>query len=208
MKKRFTANGLFLVISLLVLTQCTTKTEKEDKSKPTVIVTEYGGFKTQVAWGKHLVTIMACGDCHTPKKMTAQGPVDDSTLLLSGHPAKMPAPDVNRKEMEQKGLTVTNTLTAWVGPWGVSYAANLTSDATGTGNWQESNFIVAIRQGKYKGIVDARPLMPPMPWLSYSQMTDDELKAVFAYLKSTKPINNVVPSLEPPALNAKQAGNE
>jgi len=128
------------------------------------------------------------------------GPDLDSALLLSGHPAQMPPPDVNRKEMETKGLSVTNTLTSWVGPWGISYAANLTSDATGIGNWTESAFITALRKGKYEGIESGRSLLPPMPSAMYTSMSDDELKAIFAFLKSTKPINNVVPLAQPPVL--------
>lgn len=89
-------------------------------------------------------------------------------------------------------------MTAWVGPWGISYASNLTSDQTGIGSWQESNFITAIREGKFKGIPTSRPLMPPMPWMAYKNLTDDELKAIFAFLKSTKPINNAVPQYKPP----------
>jgi len=135
--------------------------------------------------------------------MTLHGPDLDSALLLSGHPALMPPPDVNRKEMEMKGFSVTSTLTAWVGPWGISYAGNLTSDATGIGNWTESSFIIALRQGKYKGIESGRSLLPPMPWAMYKNMSDDELKAIFAFLKSTKPIKNVVPQAQPPVLSAR-----
>lgn len=158
----------------------------------------HGGFKSQIAYGEHLVWISGCHDCHTPKKMTPLGLDLDSTRLLSGHPAKAPAPDVNRAEVERKGQVVTETLTAWVGPWGISYAANITSDKTGIGNWQEKNFITSMRKGKYKGVESARTLLPPMPWPMYQNMTDEELKAIFAYLKSTKPIANKVPSPEPP----------
>ncbi|MCJ8164170.1 diheme cytochrome c-553 [Pontibacter sp. E15-1] len=122
-----------------------------------------GGFESQIKYGEHLVFIAGCHDCHTPKKMTDKGPAFDMSRALSGHPAQEPIPDVNREEMERKGYSVTQTLTAWVGPWGVSYAANLTSDKTGIGNWQEKNFFTAIRQGKHKGIVDGRELLPPMP---------------------------------------------
>ena len=111
-------------------------------------------------------------------------------------------PDIDRTEVERKGLAVTQTLTAWVGPWGVSYAANLTPDETGIGNWEEKNFFTAIREGKYKGIPTGRPLLPPMPWDMYSHMTDDELKAIFAYLKSINPISNAVPPPQPPVLSA------
>ena len=89
-------------------------------------------------------------------------------------------------------------LTSWVGPWGVSYTANLTSVSTGIGSWKESQFIYAIRNGKFKGLPDGRPLLPPMPWTMYRNMTDDELKAVFTYLKSTRPVRNVVPPPKPP----------
>jgi len=160
--------------------------------------TRFGGYASQEELGEHLVLIAGCHDCHTPKKMTAQGPEPDFALALSGHPSKMPAPEVDRKEMESKGLAVTQTLTSWVGPWGVSYAANLTSDATGIGEWEESNFMTAIRKGKHKGTETERTILPPMPWQMISNMTDDELKAVFAYLKSTKPINNIVPEPLPP----------
>ncbi len=159
---------------------------------------QYGGFKSQVAWGGHLVTIGGCNDCHTPKKMTPQGPVPDESLLLSGHPANRPAPDVNRKEMESKGLAVTNDLTAWVGPWGTSYAANLTPDNTGLGNWSYQQFETALRNGKFMGSPNGRQLLPPMPWQELSQMTDGEMHAIFAYLKSIKPVHNVVPAAQPP----------
>lgn len=163
----------------------------------------FGGFESQIKWGEHLVTVGACNDCHTPKKMTPNGPVPDLSLLLSGHPSNMPAPDIDRKMVEEKGLVVTNDLTSWVGPWGISYTANLTPDGTGLGSWQESNFMTAIREGKFKGISSYRSLLPPMPWQEYKNFTDDELKAIFAYLKSIKPINNTVPAFQPPVTGAK-----
>ena len=117
----------------------------------------------------------------------------------------MPPPEVDRKAMESKGLVVTNDLTSWVGPWGISYAANITSDSTGIGNWSEAQFIVCLREGKWKGIAGNRDLLPPMPsQSSFKFMTDDELKAIFAYLKSTKPINNVEPGAELPVSAAQK----
>lgn len=58
---------------------------------------------------------------------------------------------------------------------------------------------MALRKGKYKGLENARDLLPPMPWFNFSHLTDEDLKAMFAYLKSTKPVNNVVPPPIPPA---------
>lgn len=198
MKKLFISFSLIFV--LFALSQCDQKAKEEQsaQTEETTNSTEFGGYESQIAYGEHLVTIAGCNDCHTPKKMGPRGPVIDSSLMFSGHPAQMPAPDVNRKEMESKGYAVTQTLTAWVGPWGISYAANLTSDSTGIGNWTETNFITALREGKYKGVMESRPLMPPMPWEMYRHMTDSELKAIFAYLKSTKPIKNKVPDYVPP----------
>jgi hypothetical protein len=85
-------------------------------------------------------------------------------------------------------------LTSAVGPWGASFAGNITSDATGIGNWTEENFIRALRKGKYKGLENSRDLLPPMPWFVYKNMTDEDLKSIFAYLKTTKPVENVVPA--------------
>jgi hypothetical protein len=116
--------------------------------------------------------------------------------ILSGHPeglAVKPAavPD------GWMGM-VSPTFTAWVGPWGVSFTANLTPDQnTGLGVWTEEMFIQAIREGKHMG--NGRPILPPMPWEMFRQMTDDDLKAVFAYLRTLKPISNHVPDPIPPA---------
>lgn len=210
MKKNFIFQLVVIASAILLLERCGQQTSAT-QSKPTAdsaggdaqydsstAKNNYGGFKSQVEWGAHIVAIGGCNDCHTPKKMTAMGPVPDMSLLLSGHPSKMPVPDVNRNEMESKGLAVTNDLTAWVGPWGVSYAANLTPDGTGIGNWEYPQFERAIREGKFMGSENGRQLLPPMPWQGLGKMTDGELKAVFAYLKSIKPVHNLVPDAEPP----------
>lgn len=163
---------------------------------------KFGGYETKEKWGEHLVTIAGCNDCHTPKIMTPQGPVDDSSRMLSGHPASLPAPDVDRKQTESKGLVVTADFTAWIGPWGISYSANLTPHETGTGNWTERQFLYAIKNSISKGIAGSRPLMPPMSMMPVKHMTDDELKAIFAYLRTVKPIENNSVQPTPPALAA------
>ena len=178
---------------LLFIFGCNNNRAENQGSKQDSVEERYAEFGSKEKYGEHLVLIAGCHDCHTPKKMTAQGPELDLTLALSGHPAQMPVPDVNRQESESKGLITTQTLTAWVGPWGVSFAANLTPDATGLGNWEESNFFTVLRKGKHKGVDTERSLLPPMPWQMYKNMTDEELSAVFSYLKSIKPIKNIVP---------------
>lgn len=193
-----------ILLSVLLFSQCSEKFEQSQTSQQPSANSDFSGFGSQVKWGEHLVTIGGCHDCHSPKKMTDHGPDIDSALLLSGHPAQLTLPDVDRKDMESKGFILTTDLTSWIGPWGISYTANLTSDATGIGGWKEEQFLYAIRKGKLKGLENSRPLLPPMPWQMYKNMTDDELKAIFAYLKTTKPINNIVPPPVPPVLAQHQ----
>ncbi|WP_153798325.1 c-type cytochrome [Foetidibacter luteolus] len=147
--------------------------------------------------GQYLVTVLGCSDCHTPKKMGPQGPFPDPELELSGHPAAMPLGKIDTAVLKDWVLfNMTNTAT--VGPWGISFSANLTPDESGIGSWTEAQFIKAIREGKSKGLDGTRPILPPMPWPSYAKATDEDLKAVFAYLKSIKPVKNVVPQPVPP----------
>lgn len=156
--------------------------------------------------GAYLVTIMGCDDCHTPKKMTEHGPAPDMARRLMGYPAEQKLPKLDPGVVAHGEWAAFNgDLTAAVGPWGVSFAANLTPDPTGIGFWTEDNFIKAIREGKLKGIEGSRPLLPPMPWPNYAQASDDDLQAIFAYLKSIKPIKNVVPSpIQPDQLSSLQ----
>ena len=195
--RSFPASFVFLAFTLFLFTSCS-----NSKTDAPLVAskTSYGGFESQIDWGRHLVTVSGCHDCHSPKKMTPQGPVIDSANMLAGYMGT-PQPDIDKKVVNSKGLIVTSDLTSWVGPWGTSFTANLTSDATGIGNWTESQFMLAIREGKYKGLPDSRSLLPPMPWDMYRNFTDEELKALFAYLKTTKPVKNIVPQPLPPASN-------
>jgi hypothetical protein len=122
------------------------------------------------------------------------------SLMLSGHPEKAPAADFDSKEAAKKGLIITQTFTSWTGPWGVTYAVNLTSDSTGIGNWKEEQFIKCLHEKKWMGLDNTRPLMPPMSMMPATEMSNDELKAIFAYLKSTPAVKNVAPqaALLPP----------
>ena len=150
-----------------------------------------------VGGGRYLVTVMGCNDCHTPYKMGKNGPEPDMTRMLSGHPEglKMPPPPALKEPWGMVGA-VTNT--AWAGPWGVSYTTNLTPDQnTGIGIWTEDMFLRAMRTGKHMGT--SRTILPPMPWPWYGKMRDEELKAIFAYLKSIPPIKNRVPDPQPPS---------
>ncbi|HSJ67774.1 MAG TPA: c-type cytochrome [Anditalea sp.] len=196
MKKRLIFPLSFALLASLGFTQCQQSTKSENVEKPAI---DLHGHQTLEDYGKHLVNISGCHDCHTPRKMGPRGPEMDMELALSGHPTAMPIPDIDRGELESKGIAATQTMTAWLGPWGVSYAGNITSDdETGIGEWTEEQFFIALREGKYRGVRDARPLLPPMPWEVFQNMSDNEIKAIYAYLQSTKPIKNQVPYAMPP----------
>ena len=198
--KKFAATIVALMIfgSVVTVISCTNQNE----TKP-VPVTNTTSKDSMIKRGEYLVTIMGCDDCHSPKKLGPNGPEPDMDKRLSGHPANIPLADFRPADLKSWVL-FNQSLTAFVGPWGISYAANLTSDNSGIGTWTEKQFIKAMREGKLKGMDNTRPLLPPMPWPNFAKASDDDLKAIFSYLKSTKPINNIVPSpVAPTSLASK-----
>lgn len=147
--------------------------------------------------GQYLLRTSGCADCHTPMKPGPKGPQPDPALALAGHPEGLAMPPAPLPQAPW-GWSGALTNTAFAGPWGISFAANLTPDRdTGLGNWREQDFIRALRSGRHAGV--GRPLLPPMPWPHYAQMTDRDLKALFAYLRSVPPVRNKVPEALPPA---------
>ena len=118
-----------------------------------------------IAHGRRLAWSSGCNDCHTPGSMYG---VPDTTRLLSG------------SEL------------GWAGPWGVSYARNLTPDAeTGIGSWTEEEIVTAITAGHRP---DGTPLLPPMPWPSFAAgLTPEEAHAIAAYLKTIPPVKHKLP---------------
>jgi len=178
-------------------TACSTKQESAEEYPEftEAITTPVLSEAELIKRGSYLVTVAGCNDCHSPKVMTPRGPEPDPSRLLSGHPQDEKLPPIG----DNKGWVLFSPgLTAFVGPWGVSYAANLTPDDTGIGAWSFENFKTAIRKGKLKGLEGSRDLLPPMPWQMYKNMTDDDLNAVFHYLKSLPPVNNLVSAPKPP----------
>lgn len=151
--------------------------------------------------GKYLVTIAGCNDCHTPLKAGPNGPEPDFTRMLSGHPQDIVMPPAPALPEGPWAVTAAATNTAWSGPWGVSFTANLTPDPeTGLGRWTLRNFKDTIRSGRHQG--RGRLILPPMPIPMYKHMTDEDLEAVFAFLQSIPAIRNRVPEPLPPAVSA------
>jgi hypothetical protein len=145
--------------------------------------------------GKYLVTMIGCNDCHTPIKMGQNGPEPDMARFLSGHPEQMgPLPTSKLPAPWLWAGAPTNT--AFTGPWGVSYAANITPDRnTGLGIWTEEMFVNAMRTGKHMGT--SREILPPMPWPAFRNATDEDLKSIYAFLRTVQPITNHVPDVQP-----------
>jgi mono/diheme cytochrome c family protein len=147
--------------------------------------------------GRYLVRITGCHDCHSPK---VKGMTPDLDRALSGRPSTTTLPTPSKEEVHASA-----DLTAWQGPWGFSVASNLTPDpTTGIGTrYNEASFLATMRTGKKP---NGTPIMPPMPSEVYQNMTDDDLKAIFAYLRTIKPIRNAVfTGLTPPGGTQKPA---
>ena len=79
-------------------------------------------------------------------------------------------------------------------PKGPVASANITPAPSGIGYYNEATFVRALREGK----VGARPLHASMPWYFYARMTDDDLKSIFAYLQTVKPVRHQLDNAEPP----------
>lgn len=148
--------------------------------------------------GKFLVTVGGCDDCHTPKNFGPNGPELDMSRRLSGHPAGTIVPPVDTSLIHQWAY-MSHDLTTAVGPWGVTFSANLTPDnMTGIGTWQPEMFVNAMKTGKHLGVTEGRPILPPMPWQNMAQLPEEDLKCMFAYLKSLPAVENKVPDPIPP----------
>jgi mono/diheme cytochrome c family protein len=127
------------------------------------------GRAAQVERGRYLVTVMGCGDCHTPG--TFYGAADHARMLSGSE-------------------------LGWRGPWGVTFARNLTPDQeTGLGYWSEDEIVKAFRSGVKN---DGSPVLPPMPWQDFAALTDADAHAIAAYLMSLPPVKHKVPDLLPP----------
>ena len=150
----------------------------------------------RVARGRYLVSTIGCGDCHSPKIFGPEGPIEDESRLLSGHPEGTVL-DTPPALGGSWVAAAASDLTAWVGPWGISYTFNLTPDEnTGIGSWSEETFVGALRTGRHMGV--SRPILPPMPWQFYRNLTDEDLRSIYAYLRTIPPVHNRVPLPVPP----------
>lgn len=145
----------------------------------------------QVKRGEYLVEIMGCHDCHTPAKMGPNGPEQDRSRALSGHPEELvmpPAPAPTGPWV----ASIAATFTAFGSPAGTVFTRNLTPDKeTGLGDWTVEEFIATMKTGRERG--KGRPVLPPMPVQNLRALSDQDIRALFAYLQSLPPVKNRVP---------------
>jgi mono/diheme cytochrome c family protein len=123
--------------------------------------------------GEYLTIVMGCGDCHTPGYFFG-------------------APDMSRK--------FSGSELGWEGPWGVTYARNITPEPeTGIAAWSEQDIMTAIRTGKRP---DGTAILPPMPWVDFAYLSDEDALAIAKYVKSVPPVPHKVPDRVPPGTKA------
>lgn len=183
-----------LTLSAVALTTLIAAGAASDQARPSAAPHN----RTPVELGAYLVRTMGCNDCHTPLKMGPKGPEPDLSRALTGHPEELKMPAAPRLPPGPWAAVMSATNTAWAGPWGVSFSANLTPDKeTGLGDWTEDQFIATMRTGKHQG--KGRAVLPPMPYFIVGALTDPEIKALWAYLRSLAPVKNRVPQpIDPP----------
>jgi len=103
-----------------------------------------------IAHGEYLVILGGCNDCRSTKTMSPLGPIPDPNRILSGYPANESVQQANTEIVTTgNGILAGKDFTYYVGPWGISFASNLTPDSTtDIGVWYEDMFIKALRDGK------------------------------------------------------------
>jgi mono/diheme cytochrome c family protein len=127
---------------------------------------------TPVARGEYLVkTVAGCGDCHTPSD--DKGTPLPGLEFAGGGIFHDPGPTANMKAV---------------------FSANITPDASGISHYDEAYFIQTLHTGQIPG----RTLSYIMPFSSFKNLTDDDLKDIFAYIKTLKPVKHRVSNTDPP----------
>ena len=194
MRNREIATTALIILVAVVLTGVlATASVGANQSTPSKVAAA-----TRVERGEYLVGIGGCNDCHTPWRVGPNGPEMDFSRRLSGHPSDLKMPPAPALPPGPWAMVAAGTMTAWAGPWGVSFTANLTPDKeTGLGDWTEEQFIATMKTGRHQG--KGRHLLPPMPYFNVGGLNDEDIKSVFAYLQSLPPMKNRVPApIDPP----------
>ena len=134
-------------------------------------VLERADLNNPVSRGKYLLTIAACNDCHTPQEKGAPA----ERMRLAGG-MEFPTPD-----------------------GGTLRSANITPDKeTGIGKWTEEGFVQRFKIHENPATVAPGGPNTIMPWSMYAGMEEEDLRAIYKYLMSVKPIKNKMERFTPP----------
>ncbi|MDP9160845.1 MAG: cytochrome c [Acidobacteriota bacterium] len=153
-------------------TRLTEKLKKTFQPLPPLAHVSEPDRSDPVKYGEYLVAGGHCDGCHTP--------TDEKGNPLPGMYLAGGAPLVGTWEGGKEIKTVN--------------ALNLTPDPSGISYFDETMFIEVIRNGGFR----TRPLSNIMPWEFFRNLTDDDLKAIFVYLRTLKPVRHHVDNTEPP----------
>jgi len=130
--------------------------------------------------GSYWVSPIGYDDCHSPKKFDPNGVEIDRQHRFSDYLSTTPGSKVNTCVMKNRWVLFAMDLTSSFGPRGRSCSANISSDAPGISNRKEEQFFKALPEGKSKGLKESHPLLPPMPWFVYKNMSATDIKAIFS----------------------------
>lgn len=161
-----------LALAAVAAASCSKNEPGQGAGAPADSAAQAAAAMTPAQRGEYLVTVLGCHDCHTPGYFYG-------------------APDMSR--------ALSGSELGWQGPWGVSYARNLTPDSTGLGTWTDEEILRAIQNGVKK---DGSPMAPPMPWPDFAHLTRADAMAVVAYLRTIPPVRHVPPDRVPPGKKA------
>jgi mono/diheme cytochrome c family protein len=204
---RIAAPVLSSMVAAVLATGC--KEEPKPQANATIQPPPAAEHVDPVKRGEQLVKMGGCTDCHTPMAFDPKlgMPVPKMERFLSGHPEGAPDPQASPGQGDQ--AVIGPTFTSFRAPFGVVYSANLTPDPdTGLGKWDQATFVRTMRTGMHKGDANGRPILPPMPWMTLQQASDEDLAAIFAYLRTIPAVKNKVPdpNVPPPALEGIKKG--
>jgi cytochrome c len=163
-------------------------TGSRDSIQPFVDPVVAGTLASQSARGAYLVQLGECLGCHTTTKADGRSASD---MRYGGgrlfYVEMGVGSEVASANSQHNGRTDAGAR--------IVASANITQDPSGIPYYTEQIFITTIRTGRVAGV---RPISAAMPWIFLRNMSDEDLRAVFAYLKSLPPVSHTISNGEPP----------
>jgi mono/diheme cytochrome c family protein len=143
--------------------------------------------------GAYLVRLARCGLCHTARPAGVSWRHRRLDMEFGGGRRFSATPFYD--ELDPDPATTAAPKAGRGGGAGIVVSANITPDPSGIAFFDEAIFIETIRTGRVAGI---RPLSGAMPWNRFRLLTDEDLSAIFSYLRSVPPVRHRVNNTDPP----------